>query len=257
MKDHLLEVEAKYQVKVLFACEAGSRAWGLASENSDYDVRFIFVHPLDWYLGIDQKRDVIEYPITKSLDLSGWDLRKALYLLRKSNPPLLEWLHSDIIYMKDAPFYDEMINLANRAFSAKACLFHYLNMAKRNAKNIFQKDRIKVKQYINVLRPLLACKAMEAEDSFPSVHFPSLAEKLITDYNLKKEINHLIHLKQAEHEYISPAELFHTNEFIQVEFLNLEGYVNTIPNKKMDITEELNRFFRKTLKRGDGSCVSF
>ncbi|MEK5389280.1 nucleotidyltransferase domain-containing protein [Margalitia sp. FSL K6-0131] len=250
MKDQLLEIEAKYHVKVLFACEAGSRAWGLASENSDHDVRFIYVHPLEWYLDIDQKRDVIENPITKSLDLSGWDLRKALFLLKKSNPPLLEWLHSDIIYMKESPFYDEMKNLANRAFSAKACLFHYLNMAKRNAKNIFQKDRIKVKQYLNVLRPLLSCKAMEAEGSFPTVHFPNLAAKLITDDKLKKEINQLIHLKRAEKEYISRAELFYTNEYIKSELLYLEEYVNTITVKKGDITEELNQFFRKTLKEG-------
>jgi hypothetical protein len=80
---------------------------GFESTDSDWDVRFIYVHPRDWYLSIDveDKRDVIERPINDELDISGWDLRKALKLLRKSNPPLLEWLSSPIIYKetKDSP----------------------------------------------------------------------------------------------------------------------------------------------------------
>jgi len=250
MQDQLFKVESKYDVKILFACEAGSRAWGLHSNHSDYDVRFIYVHPLDWYLDIDQKRDVIEHPMTKELDLSGWDLRKTLLLLRKSNPPLLEWLHSDIIYIKEEPFYYEMKNLAKRAFSAKACLFHYLNMAKRNAKIIFQKDRIKVKQYVNVLRPLLACKAIEAENSFPTVNFPNLVAKLITDDHLKKELNLLIQWKQTEQEYISVPNLPLINQYIEIELQYLEDYVNTVPTIKADVTEELNQFFRKMIKEG-------
>ena len=85
----LSALEQHYEVKILYACESGSRAWGFASTDSDYDVRFVYLHPLDWYLSIDQKRDVIERPISDELDLSGWELRKALRLLRKSNPPLL------------------------------------------------------------------------------------------------------------------------------------------------------------------------
>ncbi|PKR83776.1 nucleotidyltransferase domain-containing protein [Heyndrickxia camelliae] len=250
MQDQLLKVATKYDVKILFACEAGSRAWGLQSDHSDYDVRFIYMHPLDWYLDIDQKRDVIEQPITQSLDLSGWDLRKTLLLLRKSNPPLLEWLHSDIIYIKREPFYHEVKNLAKQAFSAKACLFHYLNMSKRNAKDIFQKDKIKVKQYLNVLRPLLACKAIETEDSFPTVHFPNLVAKLIKEENLKKEMYHLIQLKQTKHEYICVSNLPFVNKYIEMELKHIEDYVNTIPTVDKNVTEDLNQFFRKTLKRG-------
>src|SRR4029078_9708652 len=94
----LERIEKENDVKILFAVESGSRAWGFPSKDSDYDVRFIYVHKKDWYLSIDQKRDVIELPINNLLDINGWELRKALKLFRKSNPPLMEWLHSGIVY---------------------------------------------------------------------------------------------------------------------------------------------------------------
>ncbi|MBS4174584.1 nucleotidyltransferase domain-containing protein [Bacillus sp. FJAT-49736] len=245
MKEKLIEVEEEYHVRILFACEAGSRAWGLNSESSDYDVRFIYVHPLEWYLDIDQKREVIQHPITNSLDLEGWDLRKTLFLLRKSNPPLLEWLHSDIIYMKNNLFYDELKIHADKAFSAKSCIFHYLNMAKRNAKNILEKDNIKLKQYLNILRPLLACKAMAERNCYPTVNFPNLVAELIKDNDLLKDMNQLIDMKKSGQVYIGSQNLYRINKYIEDELLHLENYVQTIPNKKCDITADLNDFFRK------------
>ena len=88
----LSKVAEEEGVRVLYACESGSRAWGFPSSDSDYDVRFIYAHPVEWYLSIRNRRDVIERPVVNDIDLSGWDIKKALVLLRKSNPPLLEWL---------------------------------------------------------------------------------------------------------------------------------------------------------------------
>jgi hypothetical protein len=99
----LIEIEKNNDVKVIYACESGSRAWGFASEDSDYDVRFIYVHSKDWYLTIADKRDVIEIPFDGDLDINGWDIRKSLKLLRKSNSPLLEWLSSPIKYRNVRP----------------------------------------------------------------------------------------------------------------------------------------------------------
>ena len=72
--NRLQELEAENNVKILYACESGSRAWGFPSATSDYDVRFIYLRPVEWYLSIEQKRDVIEYPVENDLDISGWDL---------------------------------------------------------------------------------------------------------------------------------------------------------------------------------------
>ena len=98
IEQRLRNIEREENVCIFYACESGSRAWGFASENSDYDVRFLYIHPTDWYLSIEERRDVIERPIVDDIDLNGWDIRKALALLRRSNPPLLEWLQSPIIY---------------------------------------------------------------------------------------------------------------------------------------------------------------
>ncbi len=112
----LAQVEAERNVRVLFACESGSRAWGFASRDSDYDVRFLYVHRRDWYLSVEDRRDVIEQPIADDLDVSGWELRKALRLLRKSNPPLLEWLKSPVVYRHDPVFAAEFGALATEFY---------------------------------------------------------------------------------------------------------------------------------------------
>ena len=100
ISSRLTEIESENKIKIVYACESGSRAWGFPSANSDFDVRFIYIRPVEWYLSIDEKRDVIEHPINEQLDINGWDLKKALQLLRKTNPPLLEWLGSPIIYIE-------------------------------------------------------------------------------------------------------------------------------------------------------------
>lgn len=79
-------------MRFLIAVESGSRAWGFPSPDSDYDIRFIHIHPRDWYLSLQPGRDVIERPIIDNIDLNGWDLRKALGLLLKSNAVVSEWL---------------------------------------------------------------------------------------------------------------------------------------------------------------------
>src|SRR6478609_457570 len=112
VNDVLARLEAEQNVRVLYACESGSRAWGFASRDSDYDVRFLYVHRRDWYLSVEDRRDVIEKPIAEDLDVSGWELRKALRLLRKSNPPLHEWLKSPIVYCHDPVFAAEFGALA-------------------------------------------------------------------------------------------------------------------------------------------------
>ena len=139
--------------------QSGSRAWGFASRDSDYDVRFLYVHRRDWYLSVEDRRDVIEQPIAEDLDVSGWELRKALRLLRKSKPPLLEWLKSPIVYRHDPVFAHEVRRARDgvqcplrrlcshrsatfyyRRFRAmrspRRCFAHYLHMALGNWRDL-------------------------------------------------------------------------------------------------------------------------
>lgn len=127
------DVERRHDVKVLFACESGSRGWGFASPDSDYDVRFVYVHRRDWYLRVEPQRDVIEKPIDDVLDVSGWELRKALQLLHRSNPTLLEWLDSPVVYREDARWAPRLRSLATAFFSPMRGRHHYLSMAKKKS----------------------------------------------------------------------------------------------------------------------------
>ena len=127
IRAQLAEIEAAENVHILYACESGSRAWGFASNDSDWDVRFVYLRTTDWYLSIDleHKRDVIEKPVSDLLDISGWDLRKALWLFRKSNPPLIEWLHSPIVYLDKYGLLERLRQLLPVYYSPQSCFYHF------------------------------------------------------------------------------------------------------------------------------------
>lgn len=130
--DELQRIEREHQVTVLYACESGSRAWGFASPDSDYDVRFVYVPRNDWYLRVDEPRDVIERPLSDELDISGWELRKTLRLMRGANPSLLEWLGSPLVYRADAEATRRLRELGEAFYSPRAVRHHYLSMARKN-----------------------------------------------------------------------------------------------------------------------------
>src|SRR5262245_14439257 len=127
-------IEEEEDVLVLLAVESGSRAWGFPSVDSDYDVRFVYLHRPRWYLSIDleEQRDVIERPIQDDFDLSGWDIRKALRLFRRSNPPLLEWLQCTIVYRERCSLATHLRDLLPAFYSPRASFYHYLHMARGN-----------------------------------------------------------------------------------------------------------------------------
>lgn len=200
----LRELEARHDVRVLYACESGSRGWGFASPDSDYDVRFIYVHRLPWYLSVDARRDVIEQPISGELDVNGWDLRKALQLLRRSNPVLIEWLRSPIVYREDASVMPRFRCLAETGFSALRGHHHYLAMAKRNFREHLQTDEVRYKKYLYVLRPLLAARWIrEHGGAAPPMRFADLVAATLDrpdDAALVAEINRLLEVKMRSGE---------------------------------------------------------
>ncbi|USR65484.1 nucleotidyltransferase domain-containing protein [Providencia stuartii] len=191
----LEEIEESHHVKVLFACESGSRGWGFASRDSDYDVRFIYVHKLDWYLTLDPKRDAIEKPIDDELDVSGWELSKALKLMRNSNPALIEWLHSPIVYFKDNDFFAELEQLAAKFYSPLKSRYHYLSISKRNLHTDFKGKEVKLKKYFYLLRAVLALRWIEMHKSMPPMAFSELVAATVTDKSVLAEIEALLVIK--------------------------------------------------------------
>jgi predicted nucleotidyltransferase len=156
IKKYLADLEKDKGIQILLACETASRAWGFPSPDSDYDVRIIYKHPKDWYLSLVEEKDSIEYFFENNdIDISGWDLRKSLRLLWKSNPPLLERIQSPIIYQVDQDFLNEINVVAQKTYSRIATIHHYLSMAKKSFEEINNVEAYKLKKFFMPFERLL------------------------------------------------------------------------------------------------------
>lgn len=201
----LNKIEMAHGVKIIHAVESGSRVWGFDSPNSDYDVRFIYTRPINWYLGVFERRDVIELPIDGLLDVNGWDLKKALFLISKSNPVLHEWLNSPVVYKTKQNLHGKLHALAADYFNAKSAIYHYLNLASGNYHSYIRgKEQVELKKYLYVVRALLSCVWIEKNTSMPPVEFNRLlsASDLTQPSNVfaYNNINYLIAGKRSDTE---------------------------------------------------------
>lgn len=243
----LERIQSEEEVKILYACESGSRAWGFPSNDSDYDVRFIYIRKPEFYLSIDEGRDVIEKPIVDDIDLSGWDLKKTLKLFRKSNPPLLEWFQSPIIYMKQFSIYEKIKSLLPVYYSPLACIHHYTNMAEGNLRDYLKHDKVWLKKYFYVLRPVLASIWIENNLGPVPTEFEKLAEAIVKEAKLKKAIDELIEKKRKGAELSWGERIPEISNFIEFEVERLSKKKFDFPKTEYD-TEKLNLLFRSALK---------
>jgi predicted nucleotidyltransferase len=221
-------------VKVIYACEAGSRAWGFESTDSDWDVRFIYVRPAEWYLSpwIANSRDVIE-ETQGDLDIVGWDIQKALRLFAKCNPPLIEWLNSPTVYRAEFGFASKLRQLLPTYYSRTAMMHHYLHMAEGNSREYLQGDLVRLKKYLYVLRPLLCLRAIESDTTnryiIPPVAFASLLHNAELHNDERDEIERLVEAKKSGKELARGPRIPVLSDFINRELdrfdhrLRLEG----------------------------------
>ena len=214
----LKSAENEHNVRILYCCESGSRAWGFASPDSDYDVRFIYVRPREWYLSFDveRRRDVIEYPIVDEIDCGGWDIRKALYLFTRTNGALLEWLNSPIIYVENGDTAAALRDLAPQALNKIALCYHYSHMARGNAREYLFKDQARLKKYFYVLRPLLAIRYLEQDLGVPPVKFTELLQAVAPE-SIKPAVHRLLELKRRTPELGLGDPVVEINQFIETE----------------------------------------
>jgi predicted nucleotidyltransferase len=248
IQQELKALEQRQDIKILYAVESGSRAWGFESVNSDWDVRFLYVHKPDWYLSIDEQKETIEEMLPEELDLSGWELRKALKLFRKSNPPLMEWLRSPLVYQENYSIAEQLRKLSDEYFNPKACLHHYFHMAEGNFKNYLQEEMVRTKKYFYVLRPLLACGWIEKFDTFPPMEFNLLVENLITDSIIRKEIELLLLKKRAGEELGVEPKIDILHRYIVSLLDRFREFLKQDLSPKQSETERLNSLFRAALK---------
>jgi len=224
ISEQLAQIERQQQVSILFACESGSRGWGFASPDSDYDVRFIYVPRLPWYLQIQPGRDVIELPINAELDISGWELRKALGLLGESNPTLCEWLDSPIVYQQIQPWTQRLHALVRQYFSPRRAYYHYVSMAKKNLYSALQGEVIRHKKYFYSLRPLLAARWIRQRGNLPPMRFAELASQMLDDQALIDEINALLEIKMRMAETDSGPRRNRLHDFIESELEQAQAF---------------------------------
>lgn len=245
--DELKRIEQSYGVKIVYAVESGSRAWGFPSQDSDYDVRFIYVPKKEWYFSIEQERDVIEEPIHDLLDISGWELRKTLRLFKKSNPPLLEWLSSDIVYYEAFTTAEQLRKLRTEAFKPEASVYHYINMARRNVKDYLQGQEVKIKS-TSTFFTYFTKQWIEKHGTIPPMDFTVLMNELVAEPELKAEMETLLDRKRRGEELDLEARIDVIHQFIETEIERIMEAAKELKAEKKDMTSELNRLLLNTVE---------
>ncbi len=241
--EKIKEVEERRNVKVLLAVESGSRAWGFASPDSDYDIRFIYRHEKDWYLSPWDKDETIEFMTEDDLDGSGWDLKKTFHLLLKSNAALLSWFYSPIVYVEDKRFVELFRPIADACFSPIAVSYHYLCMSKKYLEAC-RTDEVKLKSYFYCLRTTLTGKWILEKGTVPPVLFADLL--VLVDTETRNKIENLIALKATKGEsYLHPNDwdLF---RFLETTIAETEEKSKMLGSGNVD-KNEMERVFREIL----------
>ncbi|MGX1931213.1 nucleotidyltransferase domain-containing protein [Flagellimonas sp. 2504JD4-2] len=247
MKEQILnkleEIERDKKIEILFAVESGSRAWGFASPDSDYDIRFVYKHNKDWYLNLWEQKDSIQFMTEEDLDGSGWDVRKALKLLAKSNASFLGWLFSPIVYKENSIFLNEIKELAANNFNPVSGFYHYHSMNK-GFEEILGSDRMTLKSFFYAIRTALCAKWVYEKNTIPPVFFKELYPLIDSEYH--GILDDLILLKskhiEKSKEPVDPVLI----ELVKQVVKENDNVKNDLINRKPK-PEEFNNLFLKTI----------
>lgn len=248
IENKLKEIEKEHRIKILYACESGSRAWEFPSPDSDFDVRFIYTRTINEYLSITDQDDNLSFPINDELDIYGWDIRKVLKLIRKSNTTPFEWLQSPIVYQQEDGFREDLFALCQHFYSQRGNTHHYLGIAKGAMNTMNIEGMIKIKKLFYVIRPLLAAKwCLEKNIIAPMSIIPLM--EILPD-NLKQMLKTLIALKaEADEGFLIKPESVWMEWIKETETYCMQASVD-LPRHLFE-AELLNQFFRKTIYHYD------
>ena len=246
IEKELQKIEAEHGVKIILAVESGSRAWGFASPDSDYDVRFIYLRKKEYYLRLNPVRDVIELPIDEELDINGWDLQKMLRLLYRSNPTVFEWFSSPIVYRK-TDLAEELKEVMKLYFSKKKTLYHYLSMAENNYRGYLRQDMVRAKKYFYVLRPVLAAKWIFDYGTPPPMEFSQLV-KAELPAELIEEVKDLLDIKINCPEVKNVPRRDAINKYLEKSIAELREQIDAIKEDNQNSWDKLNEIFLNSLE---------
>ena len=248
----LKDIESRYNVRILLAVESGSRAWRFASKDSDYDVRFVYVHRKEWYLTLIEGRDVIEELDSDGvMDFAGWDLKKALLLMGKGNCAFAEWLNSPTIYYKDEGFFKGVSELKDDYFRKISAVNHYYHMAMNHDKRYLEKRGCEMKRFMYHLRGLLAAKYAAQYGTYPPVLFCELVDRMVDEPSIKTEIEKLVQLKKESREHNTMIVNESLVTFATSIASEIESMFGTFPEDKQMDYKKLDKFFLNMLNTFD------
>ncbi len=247
IKSELKRIENSSNIKILYAVESGSRAWGFASKDSDWDVRYIYIHPPEWYLRIDLLKDSQVRMLENNLDLAGWELRKTLRLFRKSNPPLFEWLRSPFVYYEDDIVIPKLRKLGEYYFNPRSCMHHYLHIAESTFTEHLQAEKVNLKKYFYALRTVLACEWIESKGTMPPMEFSKLVESVVKEQSLLSEISKLLLRKKRGDELKMEPKSDVLNKHLKDRLAFFSERVKTLEAIEQPVTSTLDEIFRSAL----------
>lgn len=242
----LKEVEQKEHVKILHAVESGSRAWGFASPDSDYDVRFIYVRPLEYYLGLEKRKDFIDWELNEILDINGWDLSKALQHFHKSNATLFEWSNSPVVYAT-TPEWKKVREASEQYFSCKSSMYHYYGTANKNYHQYLLDEMVNYKKYFYVLRPILACKWIEEKQCPPPVLFANLMDGVL-EKEMRATVEELLKKKKEMLESDKGKQIEKLNIYISEKLVEYKEKLSHMADDRNSDWAKLNLLFISIVK---------
>ncbi len=243
---YLTALEKEKRIKILYACESGSRAWGFPSTDSDYDVRFFYMHAPEWYFSILDRKDTMEN-VGPVLDFNGWELRKTLRLFMKSNASLIEKVQSPIVYKENGVFREALNGLMQDYFNPKACMFHYYSLAHNFYEEALQKEKVKLKKYFYAIRSILAARWIRIHKEVAPMEFSTL-RSVMEDKNWNDLVEDWLEKKISgtEGTLVNPSKLI--NNFIKIELEEGKIYADALPRYEKTPPEALDELYRKLIK---------
>lgn len=250
IKEKLSQIEERENIRIIYACESGSRAWGFASPDSDYDVRFVYVRPIEDYLRVKEQPDYIDAELNDVYDINGWDLKKFFKQLYKSNPVIFEWAVSPIVY-KTTNEWKTITQILNNHFSKAKALYHYNSITKNNLRRYFDgKIDVKYKPYLYNLRQCLSCEWILDRESPPPIVFNTLKELYLPE-ELRNSVNNLLELKKSMAEKETGSRIKEIDLYIDSVVSKVENYLKAPTEKRLSDWDELNKIFLKLLEGRD------
>lgn len=241
----LSELEVAHDCRILFAAESGSRAWGFASQTSDYDVRCVYYHPASRYLSVVPMRDTIEWELNEVYDINGWDLRKALQLSLRSNISVFEWADSPIVY-RSSPWHEEFRAVTRRVMQPSRLAVRYVGMAQSTYKRYLSLPEPPFKQYFYAIRPLLAARWVLQENAPAPVPFDVLREAFLPDF-MQDEVDKLLALRGGSNEKAVGMARPVAVEYIRDEIMALQTQLDAMEAFSEPDFADLDAFFRRVV----------